>query len=67
MRKVGVIGVGQSSFVRGYPGSIRELAFEGFRDAMSLGSGYICILIIIYTAYTTYTPMRPPAAWHQIS
>ncbi len=34
MGKVGIIGVGQSSFVRGYPGSIRELAFEGFRDAM---------------------------------
>ena len=34
MGKVGIIGVGQSSFVRGYPGSIKELAFEGFRDAM---------------------------------
>ncbi len=31
MGKVGIIGVGQSSFVRGYPGSIRELAFEGER------------------------------------
>lgn len=35
MGKVGVIGVGQSSFVRGYPGSIRELAFEGFKEAMA--------------------------------
>ena len=34
MEKVGIIGVGQSSFVRGYPGSIRELAFEGFKEAM---------------------------------
>lgn len=34
MGKVGVIGVGQSAFVRGYPGSIKELAFEGFKDAM---------------------------------
>ncbi|WP_300462232.1 beta-ketoacyl synthase N-terminal-like domain-containing protein [Desulfobacula sp.] len=34
MGKVGVIGVGQSSFVRGYPGSIKELAFEGFSDAL---------------------------------
>ena len=34
MGKVAVIGVGQSSFVRSYPGSIRELAFEAFRDAM---------------------------------
>lgn len=34
MGKVGIIGVGQSAFVRGYPGSIKELAFEGFREAM---------------------------------
>lgn len=34
MGKVGIIGVGQSAFVRGYPGSIRELAFEGYREAM---------------------------------
>ncbi len=34
MGKVGIIGVGQSAFVRGYSGSIRELAFEGFREAM---------------------------------
>ena len=34
MPKVGIIGVGQSAFVRGYPGSIRELAFEGFKDCM---------------------------------
>jgi acetyl-CoA C-acetyltransferase len=34
MSKVGIIGVGQSKFVRGYPGSIRELAFEGFSEAM---------------------------------
>jgi len=31
MKDVAVIGVGQSSFVRGYEGSIRELAFEAFR------------------------------------
>lgn len=34
MGKVAIIGVGQSAFVRAYPGSIRELAFEGFREAM---------------------------------
>jgi len=34
MGKVAIIGVGQSSFVRGYAGSIRELAFEGFKEAM---------------------------------
>jgi acetyl-CoA C-acetyltransferase len=32
--RVAIIGVGQSAFVRGYPGSIRELAYEGFREAM---------------------------------
>jgi acetyl-CoA C-acetyltransferase len=31
---VGIIGVGQSAFVRGYPGSIRELAYEGYKEAM---------------------------------
>ncbi len=34
MRKVGVVGVGQSAFVRTYPGSIRELVFESYREAM---------------------------------
>jgi acetyl-CoA C-acetyltransferase len=35
MAKVGIIGVGQSAFVRSYPGSIRELAFEGFKEALA--------------------------------
>ncbi len=35
MGKVGIVGVGQSAFVRGYPGSIRELAFEGFKEAIA--------------------------------
>lgn len=34
MGKVAIIGVGQTAFVRGYPGSIRELAFDGFKDCM---------------------------------
>jgi len=34
MSRVGIIGVGQSTFVRSYPGSIRELAFEAYSDAM---------------------------------
>jgi len=34
MGKVGIIGIGQSAFVRTYPGSIRELVFESFREAM---------------------------------
>jgi len=50
MGKVAIIGVGQSSFVRGYAGSIRELAFEGFREAVKdagitskdIGASIIC-------------------------
>ncbi len=34
MKKVAIIGVGQSKFVRSFPGSIRELAFEGFNNAI---------------------------------
>ncbi|MBP7765675.1 MAG: acetyl-CoA acetyltransferase [Syntrophaceae bacterium] len=34
MSKVGIIGVGQSKFTRAFNGSIRELAFEAFREAM---------------------------------
>jgi len=32
--KVAIIGVGQSTFVRQYPGSVRELVFDGFKDCM---------------------------------
>ncbi|VEN74373.1 Acetyl-CoA acetyltransferase [Candidatus Desulfarcum epimagneticum] len=34
MGKAAIIGVGQSAFTRQYPGSIRELAFESFREAV---------------------------------
>ncbi len=34
MGKVAIVGVGQSKFVRSYPGSIRELVFVGFKEAM---------------------------------
>ena len=33
-KKVAIIGVGQSTFVRQYPGSIRELVFDGFKDCL---------------------------------
>jgi acetyl-CoA C-acetyltransferase len=47
---VAIIGVGQSAFVRGYEGSIRELAFEAYREAMKdagisnsdIGASIIC-------------------------
>ena len=50
MGKIAIIGVGQSAFVRNYPGSIRELAFEGFKEAMrdakikttDIGASIIC-------------------------
>ncbi len=34
MGRVAIIGVGQTPFVRAYPGAIRELAFDGFKDCM---------------------------------
>ncbi len=50
MSRVAIIGVGQSAFVRGYPGSIRELAFEGFKEALGdakisvsdIGASIVC-------------------------
>jgi acetyl-CoA C-acetyltransferase len=50
MARVAIIGVGQSTFVRSYPGSIRELAFEAFKQAMQdaqittrdVGASVIC-------------------------
>ena len=50
MEKVAIIGVGQSAFVRNYPGSIRELAFEGFKEALQdakikttdIGASIVC-------------------------
>jgi len=50
MGKVAIIGVGQSTFVRKYPGSIRELVYEGFKDAMTdaglkpadIGASVVC-------------------------
>lgn len=34
MNEIAIIGVGQTAFVRGYEGSIRELAFEAYKEAM---------------------------------
>ncbi len=62
MGKVGIIGVGQSNFVRGYPGSIRELAFEGFKEAM--GDAQIKIKDIdasIIASAPEYDKQRSPA------
>ncbi|MDP7077747.1 MAG: acetyl-CoA acetyltransferase [Desulfobacterales bacterium] len=62
MGKVGIIGVGQSNFVRQYPGSIRELAFEGFKDAMkhaNITTGNIDASIIC--SAPEYDKQRSPA------
>ncbi|OQY00615.1 MAG: acetyl-CoA acetyltransferase [Desulfobacteraceae bacterium 4572_130] len=50
MGKVGIIGVGQSAFVRAYPGSLKELAFEGYKEAVKdagitakdIGASVVC-------------------------
>jgi acetyl-CoA C-acetyltransferase len=60
--RVGIIGVGQSSFVRGYSGSIRELAFEGFKEAM--GDAQIRVKDIdasIVASAPEYDKQRSPA------
>jgi len=50
MGKVAIIGVGQSRFVRSYPGAIRELVFDGFKEAVTdagmtskdIGASVVC-------------------------
>jgi acetyl-CoA C-acetyltransferase len=62
MERVGIIGVGQSAFVRGYPGSIRELAYEGFKEAMEdakISNGDIDASIVC--SAPEYDKQRSPA------
>ena len=62
MGRVGIIGVGQSAFVRGYPGSIRELAYEGFKEAMQdakISNGDIDASIVC--SAPEYDKQRSPA------
>ena len=50
MKKVAIVGVGQSAFVRSYPGSIREMVFDGFQEVLSdagmsaadIGASVVC-------------------------
>ncbi|CAB5121621.1 3-ketoacyl-CoA thiolase (EC @ Acetyl-CoA acetyltransferase (EC [Olavius algarvensis associated proteobacterium Delta 3] len=50
MPKVAIVGVGQSAFVRSYPGSIREMVFDGFQEALTdagmsaadIGASVVC-------------------------
>ena len=61
-KEVAVIGVGQSSFVRGYEGSIRELAFEAFREAMQdAGITQKDVDASIFCSAPEYDKQRSPA------
>jgi acetyl-CoA C-acetyltransferase len=61
-KEVAVIGVGQSSFVRGYEGSIRELAFEAFREAMrDAGITQKEVDASIFCSAPEYDKQRSPA------
>ncbi|MBP1729635.1 MAG: thiolase [Deltaproteobacteria bacterium] len=61
-KDVAVIGVGQSSFVRGYEGSIRELAFEAFREAMQdAGITQKDVAASVFCSAPEYDKQRSPA------
>jgi acetyl-CoA C-acetyltransferase len=61
-KEVAVIGVGQSHFVRGYEGSIRELAFEAFREAMQdAGITQKEVDASIFCSAPEYDKQRSPA------
>ncbi|MCX5798711.1 MAG: beta-ketoacyl synthase N-terminal-like domain-containing protein, partial [Proteobacteria bacterium] len=61
-KDVAVVGVGQSSFVRGYEGSIRELAFEAFREAMQdAGITQKNVDASIFCSAPEYDKQRSPA------
>jgi acetyl-CoA C-acetyltransferase len=61
-KDVAVIGVGQSSFVRGYEGSIRELAFDAFREAMrDAGITQKDVDASIFCSAPEYDKQRSPA------
>jgi acetyl-CoA C-acetyltransferase len=61
-KDVAVIGVGQSSFVRGYGGSIRELAFEAFREAMrDAGITQKDVDASVFCSAPEYDKQRSPA------
>jgi acetyl-CoA C-acetyltransferase len=63
MGKAAIIGVGQSRFVRKYPGSIRELAFEGFKEALTdAGIGAEDIDASVLCSAPEYDKQRSPSA-----
>ncbi|MCL2336457.1 MAG: thiolase domain-containing protein [Firmicutes bacterium] len=61
-KDVAIIGVGQSTFYRGYQGSIKELAFEAFREAMQdAGIGAADIGASIVCSAPEYDSQRSPS------
>lgn len=63
MGKVAIIGVGQSKFVRKYPGSLRELAFEGFKEAITdAGITTKDIDASVFCSAPEYDKQRSPSA-----
>jgi acetyl-CoA C-acetyltransferase len=62
MEKAAIIGVGQTPFVRSYPGSIREMVFEGFAEAMhDAGISATEIDASIFCSAPEYDKQRSPA------
>ncbi len=62
MGKVGIIGVGQSSFVRSYPGSLKELAYEAFREAIQdAGISSTTIKASVVCSAPEYDRQRSPS------
>ncbi len=62
MKKVAIVGVGQSTFVRAYPGSLRELAFEGFKAAMQdAGIASSEVDASVFCSAPEYDKQRSPA------
>jgi acetyl-CoA C-acetyltransferase len=62
MKEVAIVGVGQTAFVRGYEGSIRELAFDAFREAMQdAGMTQKDVDASIFCSAPEYDKQRSPA------
>jgi acetyl-CoA C-acetyltransferase len=62
MKEVAIVGVGQTAFVRGYEGSIRELAFDAFREAMQdAGITQKEVDASIFCSAPEYDKQRSPA------
>jgi acetyl-CoA C-acetyltransferase len=62
MGKVGIIGVGQSRFVRAYSGSVRELAFEAYQEAVTdAGMTAADIDATVVCSAPEYDKQRSPA------